>query len=110
MAGLPWFALLFLAYGAAPVIPPAISMAAGLALAGLVLFVVARWSRSPEWDRFPPRARLRGDDRQYAGRIPRARTGPGPAIDVVGKLVLNAVAAGWLVSLARRMGSRLTTA
>jgi hypothetical protein len=107
--GIPWFVLLFLAYGAAPALPPAIPIVAGLAMAGFVLYRIARWSRSPEWGDASRLGLILGAmiASMLAGFLVLG-LGRAPAIDVVGKLVLNAVAVGWLVSLARRMGNRLS--
>ena len=45
----PWFALIFLAYGSMPTLPVAVPMIGGLALAGFAFVLIARWSRSPAW-------------------------------------------------------------
>ena len=47
---LPWFALVFLAYGAAPSLPWAIPLLAGVALAGGSYWLIANWCRSPAWN------------------------------------------------------------
>ncbi len=48
-AGLLWFALLFMAYGALPSLAPAIPSLAGVLLALVALDRIARWSASENW-------------------------------------------------------------
>jgi hypothetical protein len=47
--GLLWFVLVAFAYSLFPAIPPVIAIAAGLALAGIALFVIRRLSASADW-------------------------------------------------------------
>ena len=47
--GLPWFSLIFLAYGAVPNLPSGIPLVYGLALAFCAFFLIADWSRRTGW-------------------------------------------------------------
>jgi hypothetical protein len=46
-----WYALLVLAFGIAPSVPPAIPMAAGLLIAAAMLYAIPRWITSTGWTR-----------------------------------------------------------
>jgi len=98
---LPWFALIFLAYGAFPTLPFLIPMIAGLALAGVAYSVIAHWSRSPAWQDSSRLALIFGAiiASMLAGFLV-LKLGGAMAIDVIGKLVLNVIAVLLLVLLA----------
>jgi len=108
--GLPWFALVFLAYGAMPALPAAIPMAAGLALAGIAYFLITRWSANPAWQDSSRLALIFGG--LIASMLPGflvLKLSGAPAVDVIGKLVMNFVAVCFLARLARRISMRATT-
>src|SRR5262249_13499577 len=48
--GLPWSALVLLAYGAVPTVPFEMTLIAGVAWIGAILFLFVRWTSSPSWD------------------------------------------------------------
>jgi hypothetical protein len=104
---LPWFTLIFLAYGAWPTLPFLIPMIAGLALAGVAYFLIAHWSRSPAWHDSSRLALIFGAliASMLAGFLV-LKLGGATTIDVIGKLVLNVVAVLLLIGLARRISHR----
>ncbi|MFI5454803.1 MAG: hypothetical protein ACHRXM_05070 [Isosphaerales bacterium] len=108
--GLPWFALVFLAYGAAPTLPPVIPLVAGLALAGVAFSLIAHVSRSPAWQDSCRLAIIFGGilASMLAGFLV-LKLGGAPPIDVIGKLVLNVIAVLLLIRLAVRIQSRSKT-
>jgi len=99
---LPWFALIFLAYGAMPTLPAAIPLVAGLALAGVAFSLINHWAKSPAWQDSSRLALIDGGlaASMLAGFLIFKLSGALP-IDVVGKLVLNLVAIVLLVRLGR---------
>jgi len=105
--GLPWFALVFLAYGAAPTLPPVVPLVAGLALAGVAFFLIAHVSRSPAWQDSCRLALIVGAifASMLAGFLVLKLGGALP-IDVIGKLVLNVIAVLLLIRLAGRIQCR----
>jgi len=105
--GLPWFALVFLAYGAVPTLPAVIPMAAGLALTGVAFPLIAHWSGSPAWQDSSRLALVSGGliASMLAGFLV-FKVGGALPIDVVGKLALNVIAVVLLIRLARRVQSR----
>jgi len=108
--GLPWFALVFLAYGAAPTLPPVIPLVAGLALAGVAFSLIAHGSRLPAWQDSSRLALVFGGifASMLAGFLVLKLGGALP-IDVIGKLVLNVIAVLLLIRLAGRIQSRSKT-
>ena len=104
MLALPWFALIFLAYGVVPGLPMAIPMAIGVILAGVAFALIAQWSRSPGWGDASRLALIFGAvvASMIAGFLVFALGGALP-IDVIGKVVLNVIAVAWLIRLARRI-------
>jgi hypothetical protein len=104
--GLLWFALVLLAYGAFPSLPPASAMLAGIAIAGLALGLIARWSLCLEWRDSSRLAVIAGAllASMSAGFLV-LRMGGASAVDLLGKLVLNLLACVFLVRLARRIRS-----
>ena len=99
---LPWFSLIFLAYGLMPDLPVAVPMFGGIFLAGFAFFLLSRWSRSPAWRDSSRLALSFGAilASMLAGFLVFALGGALP-IDVIGKLVLNAIAVVLLIRLAR---------
>jgi hypothetical protein len=108
--GLPWFALVFLAYGAVPTLPAPIPMIAGLAWAGVAFALIDRWSRRPTWQDPSRLALLSGGlvASMLAGFVV-LKLGGAPPIDIIGKLCLNVIAVLALMLLARRIRSRMST-
>lgn len=104
---LPWFTLIFLAYGAFPNLPAVIPLLAGLGLAGVVFSIINHWAKGPAWQDSSRLALIFGAliASMLAGFLIFQLGGALP-IDVVGKLVLNVVAILLLVRLARGVQSR----
>ena len=100
---LPWFTLIFLAYGAIPTLPAVIPLASGLGLAGVSFFLINRWAKSPAWQDSSRLALICGGlaASMLAGFLIFKLGGAVP-VDIVGKLVLNVVAIVLLVRLGRR--------
>ena len=107
VVALPWFALIFLAYGALPALPTGIPLLAGLGLAGVAFTVINHWAKSPAW----------GDSSRLAlifGALLASMLagflvfwfGGAERVDVVGKLVLNVIAIVFLVGLSNKIQSR----
>ena len=103
---LPWFALIFLAYGAFPILPFLIPMIAGPALAGVAYALIAHWSRSAAWQDSSRLALIFGAmmASMLAGFLVLS-LGGALAIDVVGKLIFNTIAVLLLIRLAWRLQS-----
>ncbi len=99
---LPWFALIFLAYGAVPALPPIIPLVGGLGLAGVAFSLIGHWTRSPSWQDPSRLALVFGAllASMLAGFLMFQLGGALP-VDVLGKLVLNVVA----LVLLERLGS-----
>lgn len=104
---LPWFALIFLAYGAVGTLPFPIPVVAGLALAGCAYFAIHGISRRAGWDDSSALALIMGalSASMLAG-FPILILGRASLFDIVGKLVLNVVALFLLWRLAKRLRSR----
>ncbi len=104
---MPWFALIFLAYGAFPAVPPIIPLVAGLGLAGLAFFLIDGWAKSPAWQESSRLALIFGAllASMLAGFLIFLFGGAMP-IDVVGKLALNIAAIILLVRLGRQVQTR----
>ena len=107
VVAMPWFGLVLLAYNAFPVLPAAIPLAAGLALAILAYTLIERWSQSTEWRDSSRLALVCGGlmASMLAGFLIFKLGGAQP-VDVVGKLILNVVAVLCLVRLARKSPGR----
>jgi hypothetical protein len=105
--GLPWFVLIFLAYGAVPSLPAVIPIAAGLAWAGFALWLFQRWSTRAGWADGHCLASIFGaiGASMLAGFFV-LRASAAPAVDFIGKAVFNGVAIGLLIGLARRIRDR----
>jgi hypothetical protein len=105
--GLPWFALVFLAYGILPTLPALWPMLAGLAWAGLAFAIVLRWSRSIHW-REPQRLAIMSGAlvASMVAGFPILFLSQAPRIDVVGKVVLNVLAFVLLIRLDFKLRSR----
>jgi hypothetical protein len=108
--GLPWFGLIFLAYGAVPTLPFVIPMVAGVVLAGVAYFVIALWSRCSAWQDSSCLALVFGGlvASMLAGFLILQLGGALP-VDVIGKLVLNFIAVLLLIRLAQSIRSRFRT-
>lgn len=104
---LPWFGLVFVAYGAWVTLPWAIPMALALALAGAAFSLFDRWSRAAAWQDPSCLALVFGalSASMLAGFLV-LKLGGAPRIDVVGKLVLNIIAVVLLIRLARAVPLR----
>lgn len=98
---LPWFFLIRLAYGAMPALPIHIPLAIGIAWPSIALVVIVRWSSARNWD----------DGRRFAlvfGAVVASMLagfgiGKWLPIDLIGKVILNVIAATSMIYLARRL-------
>jgi hypothetical protein len=107
VAGLFWFALVFLAYDALPTLPPTSAMLAGVAVASVALGLMTRWSLSLEWHDSSRLAVILGALlASMSSGFPVLLLGGAFAVDMLGKLALNLLACVVLVRLARRIRSR----
>jgi hypothetical protein len=105
--GLGWCGLVLVAYGVSPGLPPAAPMAVGLAMAGAALGLLRRWGGSVQWRDSHRCALVIGAlVGSMAVGFAVLKLGAAPPVDVIGKLVLNAVAVLLLVLLARRTAAR----
>jgi hypothetical protein len=99
---LPWFGLVFLAYGAWPGLPPAVALTGGLVLAGGAAVVCGQWRGRDGWG---DRERLAAGSGALAASMlvgfAILKLGQAGWIDVVGKLILNLIAAIWLFRVSR---------
>ncbi len=109
--GIPWFGLIFLAYGAVPALPAIIPILTGLAIVVSAVAVVDRSSRSSSWNDAARLALVGGAllSSMLAGFLIFA-FGGAQIVDVVGKLVLNAAALAGVAWLARDVRSRNSAA
>jgi hypothetical protein len=104
---LPWFALIFLAYGAIPTLPVAIPLMAGLGLAGVAFSLINHWAQSPAWQDSSRLALITGGlIASMLGGFLIFKLGGALPVDIVGKLLMNVVAIALLVRLARNIRSR----
>jgi hypothetical protein len=105
--GLPWFALIFLVYGAVPSLPSSVPLVSGVTLAAIAFSLIAGWSRCPEWQDSSRLALICGAmiASMLAGFLVFV-LGGALLIDVIGKLVVNVTAVILLMRLARRIQSR----
>jgi hypothetical protein len=101
---LPWFGLLFLAYGAWQALPPAIPFVIGLGIAAAAYLWIARISRSSDWGDSSKLALVIGAlvASMVAG-YPVLILARAPMFDLVGKLIVNAIALVLLARLASRV-------
>jgi hypothetical protein len=108
--GLPWFVLIFLAYGAVPSLPAIIPIAAGLAWAGCALWLFQRWSARESWADGHRVASIFGalGASMLAGFFV-LKASAAPAIDIIGKAVFNGIAIGLLIGLVQRIRDRPTS-
>jgi hypothetical protein len=107
VAGLFRFALVFLAYGALPTLPPTSAMLAGVAIASVALGLMTRWSLRLEWHDSSRLAVISGAllASMKSGFLVLLLAGAF-AVDMLGKLASNLLACVVLVRLARRIRSR----
>lgn len=106
--GFPWFALIFLAYGAVPGLPSWIPLVTGLALAVGAFSLIADWSRRAHWTDTHCLALVFGGlvASMMAGFLVFG-IGGAVSIDWIGKLVLNVIAILLLLRLGARMQSSI---
>jgi hypothetical protein len=99
--GVPWFLLVFLAYGAAPTLPVAIPIAAGIALACTALALIGHWASRSSWHDAHRLALVFGAlaASMLAG-FAVLQVGGAPLIDTLGKLTLNVIAIVLLIRFA----------
>jgi hypothetical protein len=104
--GTPWAAFVLLGFGSFPTIPFAPVLAAGIAWTAITLFLVRRWTSSPNW----------GETHRFAlafggvlacmlGGFVVFRVGGALRIDWIGKAVMNVAAVAWLLSVRHTMVS-----
>jgi hypothetical protein len=105
--GLPWFALVFLAYGALPALPAAIPILLGIALAGLAFSVITRWSSRCAWQDVHSLALISGAllANMLAGFAVMNVSGVS-VVDIVGKTVFNLAALLLLIHIGRILQRR----
>jgi len=101
MLALPWFALIHIAYGAFPGVPPWVPMAAGVSWAALALLAVARWSSRRAWEPGHRLALVSGG--MVASMAAGFGQGPWRSLDLDGKVVFNALAVLMLAVLAGKL-------
>jgi len=103
--GLPWFALVALAYGAAPALSPGVPLVGGLVLAGLAAFLADSWSAGASWldmHRFAVICGALAASMLAGFQV----SGTVLLIDYIGKLILNGIAVLLLARLCRTLRSR----
>jgi hypothetical protein len=102
LLALPWFALIFLAYGAAPAVPAIVPFVLGLAWSALALIRFLTWCARPGWSDHHRLASITGAllASMLAG-FPILFASHSPLIDVLGKFVLNLIAVALLLRLTR---------
>ena len=106
LLGIPWWALIVLVFIPNIPVAPAIPLAAGVLWAMLTFVVIRRWSSGTGW----------GDLHRWAlvfGAILVCMVGgfggssSWPRVDLIGKIVLNAIAVVALVALGRRLSRQI---
>lgn len=108
--GTPWAAFILLGWGngVLPAFPFRLALAGGLVWAALTLYLVRRWSSSPDW----------GDVHRFAvvfggvlanmlGGFVVFKIGGALRVDWIGKTVLDVAALVWLLSVGRLVRRRL---
>jgi hypothetical protein len=105
--GLPWFVLIFLAYGAVPSLPWIVPMVAGVVWFAAAFSSITSWSRRSDWHDSSWLALIFGAilASMIAGFL-IFWFGGAIAIDVIGKLVLNLIATALLAGLGRHVSQR----
>jgi hypothetical protein len=106
MLALPWFGLIFLAYGAAPSTPPVIPILTSFGWACGALWLFRRWSRLGWTDGCRLASILGALGASMLAGYLVLWTSAAPAIDFLGKVVFNGVALGLLIRLARQIRNR----
>lgn len=102
--GLPWSALVLLAYGAAPAVPFEVPLIAGVASVGAVLVLVARWTSRRSWgDAHRFAVVFGGVAACMAGGFVVFAVGGALPVDWVGKAVLDGIAVVLLARLNRNL-------
>jgi hypothetical protein len=103
---LPWYVLLVLIFIPKPV-PAWPALIAGLAWAGLAIFVIRRWSSSSGWQDMHRWALSFGAlfSSMTAGFLGSSLW---PRMDVIGKVILNIIAVVGMIALARSIRQRPT--
>ena len=103
--GLGWSGLLFLSYGAAPLVPVWIPLAAGLVVAAAASWAAGHWANRPGWRGLHALALTTVAllASMAAGFLVLTGTGTGH-VDFVGKAILNAIAVAGLIRLGMRFG------
>jgi hypothetical protein len=103
----PWFALVFIAYGATPALPVIVPILCGLLWMGVAWTRFLEWSARPGWSDSCRLAAIFGalGGNMLAG-YPLLAAMKAPLIDVSGKVVFNAIAVAGLVVLFRRIRDR----
>jgi hypothetical protein len=104
---LPWFVLIFLAYGVYPSLPAFIPISAGLAWAVLALWLFQRWSTRAGWTDNSRHTSVFGAlcASMLAGFFVLWASAA-PAVDFMGKVVFNGITIGLLIRLVRRIRDR----
>ncbi len=107
LLALPWFGLIFLAYGAVPALPWVVPMVAGIILASLSCFLIVPWTWSPDWRDTSRLALIAGAliASMVAGFLIFG-VGGAAIVDWIAKLVLNLVAVLLLIRLGQKFRSR----
>lgn len=110
VAGLLWFSLIFLAYGALPSLPVAVPIVASVAVACAGVSCVMRWSASRRWRDSHGLALSTGAlAASMAAGFPIMVASRAPTIDIAGKVLFNLIAIVLLIRLARRVAAREAT-
>jgi hypothetical protein len=104
MLGLPWFGLVLLAYGALPLLPPAIPILIGLVLAGVSFVLVRFWSSNPAWQDINTLGLVSGAlMASMLGGAVVLMVGRALPIDRIGQAAFSVVAVVWLMQLASKV-------
>jgi hypothetical protein len=100
----PWFALIFLAYGAMPTLNFLVPLAIGLVWATFALCLFLEWSARSGWTDLHRFASISGAlaASMLAG-FPILFSSQAPLVDVVGKIVFNGIAIAALVVLGKSL-------
>jgi hypothetical protein len=107
-----WYGLVLLAFGLRPTFPPAIAMAAGIALAAIIIYLLPRYAEHPWWGDAHRMGVALGTVMgsmivSFAGFI----YGAAP-LDLYGKIVLDVIATlllAWLAASLRRPANGLSS-